>query len=224
MPNLEDILTPHEELISGMRSREEISVSEEDYDFDDKSHVNASASVIAQCLERSVAEIFSPFRDQTVVDIGCGKSPYGYMIAAMSRADAYVGVDVHNAGWARGRLRLEMNAGALTKTYRTLSTLGEKALSEEEYIPAAFEEEDMLTFLQRLPKHSVSVWAAAIDDVIIPRSYSARVKEEITRVTHPEGAFMQWGSTLKPENMEKEDIDIGLREQPIRKYTLDANL
>ena len=58
-------------------------------------------------------------------------------------------------------------------------------------IPVAVVEEDMLSFLKRLPPNSVSIWCSGIDINILPDpNYREAVSKEIVRVLHPRGAYV----------------------------------
>jgi ubiquinone/menaquinone biosynthesis C-methylase UbiE len=114
-----------------------------------------------------------PIQGQTVVDIGCGNNSFGAKIAQNCGFDAYVGVEKN--------LESSMN-----KTNWGLT------------MPAVYVNEDMLTFLRRLPSESVSVMANGIDNFIITGEYRENVVEEIERVLSPKGLFLTDGELKVP--------------------------
>lgn len=146
-------------------------------------------------------EALDKFRGQIVVDLGAGWSGLGYFLAELSEARGYIGVE---AFWP-DRLEEFLREGRFT-FHRDSENAG------CEKIPVAIAPEDMLTFLRRLPDHSVSVFASGIDSLIIPQKYLREVTKEIERVLHPDGAFIMNESVLHSNNLHCEDIRIGKRE------------
>ncbi|MBI4145672.1 hypothetical protein HY493_05730 [Candidatus Woesearchaeota archaeon] len=133
-------------------------------------------------------------RGQTLVDIGCGMSGAGYLIACRFGVRSYVGVDVF---------------------FENLRPDARPCLpgAVEDRIPVAWERQDMLDFLTRLPERSVSVLATGIDVCVIPSfKHLQRIGEQITRVLHDDGLAITYSSDIEPPRLSR--ISHGIRGFP----------
>ncbi len=124
---------------------------------------------------------FSYFKDQIVVDLGAGIYWRPYMLMCKAEARGYIGVDKF---WAQ---RL---AESLEFASRNLKKI-DAGISVFELIPVSVAAEDMLSFLKRVPRASVSVFHSGLEDsVISDLKYRAAMAKEIERVLHPHGAYV----------------------------------
>ncbi len=138
-----------------------------------------------------VKKFYSDFKDQIVVDLGCGDNLNGYAIAAATGAKAYIGVEPYNFK-------------ELEKSFNDLETgnAGVYLGLEGRNVPFALVNQDMFGFLKRLPPRSVSILFNGIDSAIIPRdnpknnSYVQAVNLAVERVLHKDGAIIV-GEDLK---------------------------
>jgi len=113
---------------------------------------------------------------QVVVDLGAGRELFAYNLAHEHGARAYIGVEPNH--------------------FAQLD-----AASDAAKMPFYVVGEDMLSFLQRLPDNSVSLFVFGIDDFILQgaESYKKNVEAEMARVLHPQGAeIMGRDSILSP--------------------------
>lgn len=132
------------------------------------------------------------FKDQVVIDLGAGMSPSGYLIADRAGAKGYIGVDLyHSARLAEMIESLRDPESHIVRRIKEapapVDTVNVVPL-ETKYLAV---EEDMLTFLKRLPDKSVSVLCSGIDFAIIKQPYyEGQVIQEIKRVLRPEGSYV----------------------------------
>ncbi len=161
-----------------------------------------------------LAEAKRYFKDQIVVDLGCGTDISMYRVCCISESRAYVGVDKKSA-----KLVKNLNSERAWKKYdRNVIRLDhtiEPKLSHPRKVPASYANDDILSFLRKLPNDSVSVSACGIDASIEPNSERVpQIESEIERVLNPEGAYISLASRFfyrvldyKPEetslNLEK---------------------
>ncbi len=124
----------------------------------------------------NVPKEFSNFKNQIVVDLGAGKLPIAYVNATLAGAKAYIAVEPHYFGVMCVQL---LNTKFLKKKFSLPKT-----------IPTSLAPEGMLEFLRRLPDNSVSILASGIDVSIINEGYADKVSNEILRVLHPQGAYV----------------------------------
>lgn len=121
---------------------------------------------------KEVATLFSLFKGQILIDLGPGCEDHGYQLAQLVEAKSYIGVEPNNA---------ELLSANLSDSL--------------EELPAAIAPIDALTFLRSLPDHSVSIFCSGIDECIIKdQKYIQEVAQEIQRVLHEEGAYIEYES------------------------------
>ncbi len=107
-------------------------------------------------------------KNKVVVDLGAGKFPWGYYIAVMGMAKAYIAVEPY----------YHKEIKETIKSFLKRDTPGGK-----KKIPYCIIGGDMLRFLYRLPKNSVSIFLFGIDDIIIENfRYKQNMNIEIYRV------------------------------------------
>lgn len=144
---------------------------------------------------KEFVKVFRRFKGQIVVDLGTGVIPYGYIFAYLARARGYIAVERY---WA-ARVRRALidptsanwdNAGIFI--YEPIKRRGYLAP------PAAVAAEDALSFLKRLPDHSVSVFASGFDKILLPHAYRQKLAMEIARVVSTTGAFVSYFSDISP--------------------------
>ena len=136
-------------------------------------------------------EILNRLKDQVVIDLGAGDTGLRiyYSITEIG-ARGYVGVDLSTRNSERLKSNLAEDSW-VTKDY-----------PKEKLIPAVVVNEDMLTFLKRLPNKSVSIIASGLSDGILPEIYEKDVEQEIKRVLDPKGVmFVEWHTTLYVEGI-----------------------
>ncbi len=142
---------------------------------------------------------YSGLKDRIVVDLGAGNDEAGYELARIVGAKGYVGVE-------------PFYTRQLADALKVNSMKNPSLFEEREHIPYSVLCEDMLRTLMRIPDGSVSLMAGAIDDFIIPRNveknrrYVASVNDEIARVLHVNGVFIDYDSVFSPNSLKLEDI------------------
>lgn len=162
---------------------------------------------------------------QVLVDLGCGRQLDGYIISKLAGARAYIAVDPYNLSRFYQRLtNEEENNGAdelnetIKKIRAAIQTRGyDKVVVERlvqnidnhlnrEHIPVALVAEDMVSAMKRLPSDSVSIMTAGLDKCILWRDeYANLAEDEISRVLHPNGAYLAMSSRLNPAGLKKSD-------------------
>ena len=129
--------------------------------------------------ERSVS-----FKNQLVIEIGAGCFHFGYALAELLEARAYIGVEPFFAD----HLIRNINQYASKRSIKR--------------IPYTVVPEDILTFLRRIPDGLVSIFAFGIEKCILEdKHYRSNVEKEIFRVLHPEGGFLAASSDLNVSNL-----------------------
>lgn len=146
------------------------------------------------------SEFFELLKGKIVVDLGAGMHPYVYSVAVESEASGYIAVDL----WHGQHLKDELDE----RVYGSGQTESFPRVNAEKRIPASFIDEDMLTFLRRLPDHSVSIAAFGLGDGIIKGQYAKEVNKEVQRVLHPNGILFTDGLSGSPVGMEGDHIYI----------------
>ena len=164
------------------------------------------------------------FRNQIVVDLGAGESLDGCLLSQIAGARAYVGVEPYNvfelyremqddAGLIKNQRLVEelrkLNHFLPKSDYQDKRTVARLVVNINKYvkdgkaeIPATLVPEDMLTAMRRLPDSSVSLLACGIDRCIMfDDNYARLVEQQIERVLHPEGAFIEIHSRFYPRNI-----------------------
>ena len=131
------------------------------------------------------------FKDQIVVDLGCGTDLSMYRVCCISESKGYIGVDMEYAPKLANDLLSEEKWEMHDKKLLKISEKFKPRLNHERKVPAALAYEDALTFLKRLPDDSVSISACGLDNCLIADSEKAqKIEEEIERVLHREGAYI----------------------------------
>ena len=196
----ESNISPIEELIPGIKNPQEIIdwVNLVDVKLRDLPEGSTSVpSDYASGLFHRVREVIEEKKDedwqnkllkvlnklsgQIVIDIGAGFEPWGYLVTKATNAKGYVAVEPFNAGGLKDMI--------LHDTIEEID--GSKP------IPFNVAQEDIFTFLARLPDNSVSILCSGIDDAIFPkREDRLRLGEEIARVLHQNGIFLNNQSTI----------------------------
>ena len=144
------------------------------------------------CLARRAGNLPGSLKGQSVVELGAGMMPHGYLIAATFEAKNYLAIEPYYAD-------------VLLKTLR-------QAIEEQKHlvaeIPWKVSSDDMLTALQKIPDESVSVLACGIEDCILPDAgYKAAVEAEISRVLSETGVFASSHSDLHPKGLREETFE-----------------
>lgn len=182
------------------------------------------ANELYQPDSERLREVFSSFKNQIVVDLGAGSYPYGYYIADSAEAKGYIGVEPNFPYYLAGSL--------VRNTEIQYEDLPQSIDVEPRHLlnktPAVVVNEDMLSFLKRLPDNSVSIFCSGIDYYIIPeQNYRDEVAKEIVRVLNPNGVYIgeqQVGhiTLKKAEGIDETVIDNisdkYLRRQSVRVY------
>ncbi len=121
-------------------------------------------------------------KGQVVVDLGAGRTPDAYTLAGGMGATGYIGVEPHF-----GRELLEAMEADVADGLSYLR--GEEM--DNFYTKGSVTNDDMLSFLRRLPDHSVSIFASGIDNFVLDDSdYVRETVTEIVRVLHPTGVYI----------------------------------
>ncbi len=143
------------------------------------------------------------FKDKIVVDLCAGWTPYGYIFAALYGAKGYVGVDKYDS---------EALLEQLDEIDKALKKLKNKSngyinISKEQLrpTPAAIVNEDVLSFLERLPKDSVSFLSSGNIGVFTDSDgkYVRSCNEQISRALNPNGIIVANESLFDGEDTEK---------------------
>ena len=130
----------------------------------------------------SVGKVKEALGDSIVVEIGAGFLPYGYLIASICGARAYVGVE-------------PFYADHLIDFIESIRSRHSFSFSP---LPYTVVPQDMKCFLENTPDDSVSVLACGIEKCIIPEQrYRKNVEREILRALSPRGAFVAYRSNLR---------------------------
>lgn len=186
---LTEINVSIEKLIPNIKARpkQEISNSDresgrEGYDFETE---------FAQDLPRFIGDNFERdgacqkkeriikhgLRDQIIVDLGAGNK-FGYLASIAGRAKGYIGVDkFYEQSFNKQEIKEEIKS-----KYPNFQ--------KNPLVPAAWEKDDMLEFLKRLPDDSVSIFCSGLGREVFSKAqsgYLGKVEQEIKRVLHPKG-------------------------------------
>lgn len=118
------------------------------------------------------ASLQKRFKGKVLIDLGSGNSEFGYQVAQVLEARAYVAVDPFHASGIG-------------------YTLG-KGINKGERIPYAAVPEDALRFLQRLPSDAdVAFFSSGTDAYIIGnKSYVRKVDAELKRLLNAGNAIL----------------------------------
>jgi hypothetical protein len=148
------------------------------------------------------------FEGQIVIDLGAGTNENGILLSQELRAKAYVGVEpfshrvleyfVKNLDETREKKQKNVTS-VPKKEFDAKRFLTSLPGFYKHRIPYSIVENDMLTFLKRLPDNSVSITMGGIDLTIIrDPEYKKQVMQEIERVLSPQGAFLSYCSRIEP--------------------------
>jgi|TARA_Y100000588_G_scaffold182495_1_gene196237 hypothetical protein len=144
------------------------------------------------CLARRAGNLPGSLKGQSVVELGAGMMPHGYLIAATFEAKNYLAIEPYYAD-------------VLLKTLRQAIEDQKHVVAE---IPWKVSSDDMLSALQKIPDESVSVLACGIEDCILPDAgYKAAVEAEISRVLSETGVFASSHSDLHPKGLREETFE-----------------
>lgn len=164
-------------------------------------------------------------KDQVVIDIGCGFSLQNtYMLSCMLKASGYIGVD---AFFNPNNIAASMNQQKVNEFFRNnrFSVRGEREFKDEiKAIPVSAEQEDMLSFLRRLPDNSVSIISSGIDGHVLgvnskkdKNGLAEKIEIEIQRVLSDSGVYINFESFFMPEGL---DNVVNQKEASIRRLNI----
>ena len=126
-----------------------------------------------------------------VVELGAGMMPYGYALAAHSKALNFVAVEPFYAD------RQEIAQAAYV----------ENDLPPEMRIPRKVESLDMLEYLDGEADNLLAIIACGIEDCILPDAeYKKKVEGEIERSLEEDAFFISSHSDLFPQGMKSVEI------------------
>ena len=118
---------------------------------------------------------------------GDGQDPFGYVLAQLLGAKAYIGVDKFFDPLFE---------------YFSIQGIKERYHISPSDIPFAAVKEDALDFLKRIPDNSASILTCALTGQIgIGRKYATVVEKEIARVLDPNGAYISMFSDFDPKEL-----------------------
>ncbi|MCK9379222.1 MAG: hypothetical protein M0P97_03735 [Candidatus Moranbacteria bacterium] len=158
--------------------------------------------------EDTAGFVFSQFKDQIVVDLGCGYHARGYDFISLAGAKGYVGVDMYH-----GNNFVEGNGFYSDERNKSIQKIAErKHIVDASAASASFSADDMLTFLKRLPDNSVSIFISGIDANVLDGNfrYIDEINREIQRVLNDKGAFVSYQSCFHPKELNNEMTKLDL--------------
>jgi len=151
---------------------------------------------------------FDELSGQVVLDLGAGKYGQAFMDILHAGARAYIGVELHYAD----QLHKNLSEGRL-------SYFAEKDATKDFQI--SISDEDMLSFLRRVPDNSVSMLMSGITDDITPnQEYRDDVRKEVERVLDPAGAYLSGMKCIRIFN--EDDVRIENIDFSSKKYIKGA--
>ncbi|MEI7424743.1 MAG: hypothetical protein WCK10_01340 [Candidatus Staskawiczbacteria bacterium] len=147
-----------------------------------------------------ISEGLKLFENQTVVDLGAGSRPSGYLLSQLLGAKAYVGVEICG-----------INTASLENNSEILNTYIDWVKKNDVYrlnkcaeiipdlyaskIPYSIVNQDMLSFLKRLPDNSVSITMGGVGpEIMKDNEYWKEVFKEVERVLSKNGGFLYYAS------------------------------
>lgn len=120
-------------------------------------------------------KIIKYFKDKVVIDLGAGTTDFGLQIAKLLKCKGYIAVEPYFA--------------------RNLA----KKIIDERDIPVAVVSEDAVSFLRKIPEHSVSIITFGTDNLMFPdKTYNRELCFEIDRCTSSDGGCLNGDSILRP--------------------------
>ena len=151
------------------------------------------------CLARRAGNLPGSLKGQSVVELGAGMMPHGYLMAATFEARNYLAIEPHYAD-----VLLKAICQALEEQRNVITEIPWKVSSE-----------DMLTALRGIPDDSVSILACGIEDCILPDAdYKAAVEAEIARALSETGVFASSHSDLHPKGLREETFEFQRIDSP----------
>jgi hypothetical protein len=141
--------------------------------------------------------------DQILVDIGAGKTPYGYGFACSTGAREYIGIELYHAKELSDRIKRAQNND---DWYHPESLTRAPKMKGIPSIPYTIISMDMKEALETFPDNSVSVLASGIDDIIIPRKRLVAIEYQVKRVLHKNGFFINNWSDIEPMGLLQKKI------------------
>lgn len=169
-------------------------------------------------------------KDRVVVDLasGAGKELRIYILANVAGAAGYIAVDknedaIEELGvrarfgeWyeqEKGKDEGELRKNKLQEINKDYGVKREKA------IPISLVNEDMLTFVKKLPDNSVSFVMSGVDfNIMSDFDYMGKVEEEVRRSLHPDGGYIAVVSEFNPRGGGVEEIVKGDAAGPIEVF------
>jgi hypothetical protein len=152
------------------------------------------------------------FKGQIVVDLGAGLLPSAYAFFSRFGVRGYVGVEKNFApqladGLGHGHTELQKDIAWRLSFTPFRDRKMDQFPQQECTPPASVVAQDMLSFLERLPDDSVSIFSSGSTYLFTPYEdeYVRETIKEIKRVLHPDGAFLGYESVLSPNGL----VDIG---------------
>ncbi|MEK9773133.1 MAG: hypothetical protein VW907_02110 [Opitutae bacterium] len=138
-----------------------------------------------------------------VVELGAGMMPYGYALAAHSRARNFVAVEPFYAD----------------KQEVAQTGYVHQSLDPSLRIPRKVESKDMLAYLQEEPDNLLTILACGIEDCILPGpDYRKKVEGEIERTLEEDAFFLSSHSDLHPQGLLSMELVFNRPSQP---YVVD---
>jgi len=134
--------------------------------------------------EDQIVEAKKYYKNQIVIDIGCGVDIGMYRACCIAGARGYIGVDCNYDYDAK------LRANLLSEEYWKKMDDELKIQEHKRDVPCGIAYEKAQDSLRRLPDDSVSIYAGGIDLFNIPFDEEAVIEKEIVRVLHPNGAYM----------------------------------
>ena len=151
------------------------------------------------CLARRAGNLPGSLKGQSVVELGAGMMPHGYLIAATFGARNYLAIEPYYAD-----VLLKAIGQAIEEQRNVITEIPWKVSSD-----------DMLTALRGIPDGSVSILACGIEDCILPDAdYKAAVEAEIARALSETGVFASSHSDLHPKGLREETLEFQRLDSP----------
>ena len=178
-----ELIPIKEALEDNQRVRTLLTEMERRYDCEFSSQNTTHAECLDEWFEDGWKTLHGRFlqklKGQILVDLGAGKINYGYDFAKEAGARSYVAVEPFN-----------------------YETLLHYIKYEKKGLPSSCSPVDMLTFIQTLPKGSVSFLCSGIDGAIISgKKYYREVENQIQRALHRNGVFVSNRRMIKPRGL-----------------------
>jgi hypothetical protein len=140
-------------------------------------------------------------KNQVLVDIGAGKTAYGYGFACSTGADKYIGIELYHAEELSDSIERARNK----HDWRHPESLGRTPrMAGVSLIPYSILSMDMEEALRTLPDNSVSVLATGIDNIIIPARRISGIEYQVRRVLHHDGFFVNAWSDIRLAGMKQQ--------------------